>query len=80
MRCSAGAQIRLIESGTANKYYMAVQNVSDPMLGTLNFKGEDAPIEHPAFWRWNLTVDGQYLAVDDKGNFVKTDKADDNAD
>ena len=59
---------------------MAVQNVSDPMLGTLNFKGEDAPIEHPAFWRWNLTVDGQYLAVDDKGNFVKTDKADDNAD
>ena len=80
MRCSAGAQIRLIESGTANKYYMAVQNVSDPMLGTLNFKGEDAPIEHPAFWRWNLMVDGQYLAVDDKGNFVKTDQADDNAD
>ena len=80
MRCSAGAQIRLIESGTANKYYMAVQNVSEPMLGTLNFKGEDAPIEHPAFWRWNLMVDGQYLAVDDKGNFVKTDKADDNAD
>ena len=80
MRCSAGAQIRLIESGTANKYYMDVQNVNDPMLGTLNFKGEDAPIEHPAFWRWNLMVDGQYLAVDDKGNFVKTDKADDNAD
>lgn len=80
MRCSAGAHIRLVESGTANKYYMAVQNVNDPMLGTLNFKGEDAPIEHPAFWRWNLMVDGQYLAVDDKGNFVKTDKADDNAD
>lgn len=80
MRRSAGAQIRLIESGTANKYYLSIQNVADPMLGTINFKGGEAWIDHPAFRQWNLMVDGEYMAVDDKGNFVKTGTADDNAD
>ena len=80
MRSSAGAQIRLIESGTANKYYLSIQNVANPMLGTINFKGGEALIDHPALRQWNLMVDGKYMAVDDKGNFVKTDIADDNAD
>lgn len=80
MRSSAGAQVRLVESGTANKYYLSIQNSADPMLGTLNFKGNEALVDHPAFRQWNLMVDGLYMAVDDKGNFVKTDVANDNAD
>ena len=80
MHKSAGAQIRLIESGTVNKYYMITQEMTEPILVTLNYKGEGCPKEHPAFWKWNILVDGKYIAVDTKGNFVKTDVADDNAD
>ena len=80
MNKSAGAQIRLIESGTVNKYYMTTQEMSEPILVTLNYKGDGCPKEHPAFWKWNILVDGKYLAVDSNGNFVYTDVADSNAD
>lgn len=80
MNKSAGAQIRLIESGTVNKYYMTTQEMSEPILVTLNYKGDGCPKEHPAFWKWNIMVDGKYLAVDSNGNFVSTDVADSNAD